>query len=381
VSSTPLDVTVAWRAVDGAVSYTVEQALSLNGPWTMLPPPKGTQIQVRSYAGIGNGYSGGNLVYYRVTAVPSLGEPGITVVPRVTPSINAPVGVQVREDGADLWVSWAPAAHATGYVVTLAPGAQLAPTHQLEVGTQPTEARLVNVASPNMPRTVWVAVNTRYGTALTAAAPIQLTIPAVQQCWPPSSMPGTPPLVTVLPAPTSVSFSAPSAVQAQSTARVERTPMGGQVWQIIGCRSGVIADASLAPGTQYQYRVTEVWPNGQVGQATMVASTSAPFDIPAPTAAVSDCTATGCQVTLKWLDYAGTDGVRIESSYGLSRIYATNWTGKAWTGPTSGSPPTRIDPSLSVFLPKGTYSFAVTTLYRPMRPSSRPPGQVTVVVP
>jgi hypothetical protein len=392
VFATPLTVTVAWRPVDGAASYMVERASTPNGPWSSMPldPRAGTQVTAPTFGG-NSTLAGGFLHYYRVTALPPLGprgEPSLsspagTVVPRVTPPLGSPVGVGTREEGADLWVSWEPVPYASGYLVTAASGPQLTPTHTVEVAAQYTEARLVNVASPNMARTVWVAVTARYGPALSSAVPIQFTIPAVQQCWPPGSIPMSPPTVLVASSPTSVSIGTGGAVGGNATARVERAPMGSQAWQIIGCKAGPVLDASLTPGTQYQYRVTEVWPSGQVGQAIVVGATSVAPDNQSPTATVSGCTAAGCLVTLNWIDYAGTLGVRIESSYGLSQVHATKWLGKGWNGPTIGTGPNavKVQPSFSVPLPKGGYTFSLTTLFPPMRPSSKPPGQVTVVVP
>jgi len=388
VDATPVAVTVAWGLVDGASTYSVEQASSLGGPWTSLRIPRGaTTVTAPTSAGFGNGYGGGTLYYYRVSALASAGEPGVTVIPRVTPPIDRPVSVEIREEGADAWVYWTPVPYATSYVVSAALGSQTVPSQVVEVGAQYTETRLVNVALPYAPQLVSVKVSARYGTGgpLSVGPAKQFSVPALQACWPPASDPGLPPhvpQVTVASGPTFVSLVSGDAIKSGVANRVERAPIGSAgPWQTIGCRAGHVLDASLVAGAQYQYRLTEIGPLGAVGQTTVVATTSPILDNQTPTATLSGCSVAGCQVTLNWNDYAGTQGVQIQSSYGLSQVYATNWFGKLWNGPTTGgSNAVAIQPSFSVPLPKGVYTFWLTTLFPPMRPTTRPPGQVTVVV-
>jgi hypothetical protein len=165
-------------------------------------------------------------------------------------------------------------------------------------------------------------------------------------------------------------------VKGPGVIRVERASMGSQAWQSIGCHSGSVVDNNLAPGTQYQYRVTEN-AGGAIGQTIVVAATPSVPDSPIPTAAVTNCTATACQVTLNWNNiWGGADDYRIESSYGL---YLSH-TGKV--PPFLPKAPT--SPLISVLLwpvPKGVHVFTLTTLFPSMRPSPKAPGQVTVVVP
>jgi hypothetical protein len=376
VSATPLTVTVTWRPVDGAASYTVEQALAPTGPWSSLPMrPLATQVTAPTSPGAS---FGGTLYYYKVTALPPLGEPGATVVARVTPQLDQPLGVSGHQEGADLLVSWAPVPYATGYVVTAAFGPQLPPSQTTEVGPQSTEARLINLASPTAPRSVWIGVNARYGTggAVSIATPKKITVAGAQACWPPSSVPGPAPVLSISAlGPTTISITTQNTLNGLAVAtRVERAPAGSQTWESVGCGFTGVGDENLVPGTQYQYRVNEIGPAGTVGQAIATVATPPVPDNPTPAASVSGCSATGCQVTLSWSHVAGAENYRIESSYGMYRPIAM-----AFGGVVVAAGSGVIEPLGQV--PAGVHTFFVTALFPSMRPSPRPPGQVTVVVP
>jgi hypothetical protein len=127
------------------------------------------------------------------------------------------------------------------------------------------------------------------------------------------------------------------------------------------------------PGTQYQYRVTEVSRTGSVGQTIVTVTTPPAPDSPTVTATIGACSPTGCQVSLNWNHTAGAGEYRIESSYGLYR---------GLTGAIGGGQQAGFSVSISVgTVPTGVHTFLVTPLFRWQRPSPKPPAQVTVTVP
>jgi hypothetical protein len=378
VNATPLEVTVVWRPVADAVSHSVEWATSPSGPWTPIPvPPGGSQVTMPSSAGSWNG-KGGTLYYYRVSAIPELGEPGVTVVPRVTPQLEPPLGVGVWQEGADARVTWVPVPHATGYVVTVAQGQQLPPSQSVEASSQQTEARLINVARAGVATTIWVAVSARYGTvgATSVPWPKMYTLADLHMCWPPSSVPGpTPSVSTVAVGPTAFTVSTAASQSGKASLRVERAVLGSQLWQAAGCGNVAVIDQDLTHGTQYQYRVSELMRTGTVGQSVVTVATPPAPDSPVVTATIGACSAPGCPVSLNWIHTDGADEYRIESSYGLYRgTIGGNTGGGGWL---AGSP---VWVSLGT-VPSGGHTFLVTPLFRRERPSPKPPAQVTVRVP
>ncbi len=388
VYATPLAVTVSWKPVSGAGYYTVEQATSPSGPWTALAldPRAGTQVTAPT-AAAWNAYAG-TLYYYRVSAmlplgprgeVP-LGEPGVTIVPRVTPRLNPPLGVDPRQEGPDIRVSWAPVPFATSYLVTVAAGTQAPPTYSTEVSAQVTDARFTNVATTSPGQGWWVSVAARYGAggALSVPSTKKIGLAPAQLCWPAATVPGPAPAVSVTASgPTGFAVVTPGTQAGLTRIRVERALMGSAVWQGVGCASGAIYDWGLTPATQYQYRVTEFAPTGASGQTIVAATTASAPDSPVPTVTLSGCTANGCQGLLAWTGFAGAEDYRTESSYGI--YYGQMMSGSTATGGISatGGPMTQ---SLGV-VPTGVHTFTLTPLFPMMRPSPKPPGQVTVVVP
>ena len=109
----------------------------------------------------------------------------------------------------------------------------------------------------------------------------------------------------------------------------------------------------------------------------MVATTAPAPDSPIPTVTLSGCTANGCQGFLSWTGFVGAEDYRTESSYGI--YYGQIMLGSTVTGgsSTTGGPLTQ---PLGL-VPKGVHTFTLTPLFPMMRPSPRPPGRVTVVVP
>ena len=382
-SATPLAVTLSWSPVAGAESYTVEQSTSANGPWYPLPleRPTFTQITAPSSGAPATTSSGGTLYYYRVSALAAVGEPGVTVVPRVTPPLSPPLGVSVRQEGADVWVSWAAVPDAVGYLVTAAPSPQSPPTHSVNAGTPGAEIRLVNVASPTTTASVWVGVTTRYGngTALSLPTTVKVTLLPSQSCWPPASAPGPAPVasVTVL-GPTKAQVSTNSIAFAGPTAfvRAERAPLGTQDWLTVGCGVAPFFDQNLAPGTAYQYRITETSPAGTAGQSLVTIATPPAPDSPTPTATLGSCVVGGCSVLLNWSHVSGAEGYRIETSIGFLYQNATASYG-LFGSMAAGTPVSALFP----FIPSGTHQFYLTPLFPPLRPGPQRPGLVTVVVP
>ncbi|MFN0181481.1 MAG: hypothetical protein ACKVZ0_21945 [Gemmatimonadales bacterium] len=387
VSSTPLEVAVAWRPVTGALSHTVEWATSPSGPWAPIPVPKGeTQVTMPSSGGQYWNGMGGTLYYYRVTALPEIGTPGVTIMPRVTPQLDGPMGLDLSQEGADVRVSWAPVPYATGYVVTASTGKQVPPNQSVEVSAQQSEARLLNLAMVGWSTTVWISVNARYGTAgaTSTPQPTAFTLPPVPFCWPPSAVPGpTPTVSAAATGPTTVMLSTP--VTSNSKIRVERAAVGSQLWQDVRCAvappsgtAGIaqIEDRGLAPGTQYQYRVTELRPSGTAGQAVVLVTTAPGPDSPTVKATIGACATSGCQVSLIWFHVAGAIEYRIESTYGLYR--AVLYPG---VGGGIGAVPGQQTWVTLATVPAGVHTFLVTPLFPLYRPSPKPPAQVTVTVP
>ncbi len=390
VWATPLAVTVSWKPVDGAGSYTVEQALSPSGPWTalMLDPKGGTEVTAPAAAL--NYAAGGMLYYYRVTAlfpvglrgeVP-LGIPGVTIVPRVTPRLNEPLGVDPRQEGTDVRVSWAPVPYATGYLVKVAMGTQQSLVGSTEVNAPFTEARLVNVLPPSgSTQPYWVSVAARYwpGGVLSVATTKNSTATPFQECWVPVPILGPAPIVSLTSqGPSIYGVHASSSATDASPIRVERAPMGSATWQSAGCTFGFgsgsgIHDEGLTPGTPYSYRVTKIVA-GVAGQTVVNTVTAAAPESPVPTATLGACTDAGCKVTLNWFGFAGATDYRIESSYGLyqPQMMPIGYYGVRAAGPLSQT--------LSL-VPRGVHTFTLTPLFSLMRQSPKPPGQVTVVVP
>ena len=390
VSATPVAVTVSWKPVSGAGYYTVEQSTSPSGPWTPLAVDARAGTQVTAPTAAATNTAGGTLYYYRVSAmlplgprgeVP-LGEPGITIVPRVTPRLNAPLGVDPRQEGPDIRLSWVPVPFATSYVVTAATGTQVPPTYGTEVGAQVTEARFSNVAttSPGL-QAWWVSVAARYGAggALSVPTTQKIGLAPAQFCWPAATVPGPAPVVSLTAyGPTAFAVVTPGVQQGLTSMRVERALMGSAAWQGVGCTTGAShMDMGLTPATQYQYRVTEFAPTGASGQTIVVATTAPAPDSPIPTVTLSGCTANGCQGFLSWTGFVGAEDYRTESSYGI--YYGQMMAGSTATGGISsaGGP---LNQGLGL-VPKGVHTFTLTPLFPMMRPSPRPPGQVTVVVP
>jgi hypothetical protein len=376
-SSTPLTVSLSWAPVDGAASYTAEVSTSPTGPWTPLPMrTNATEVTTPSFNASQN--PSGMLYYYRVTALPSLGEPGVTVVPWVTPNILNPLGLHVWQDGADLLVSWAPARHASSYLVTAALGQQLPPTHSVEVGAQYAETRLPNVAL-GITTEIWVTVKARYAPtgALSSGEATRGYVVPLQMCWPTGPIPGPVPSASVtVNGPTRVSLTTQKVSNTIGRVRAERAPMGSQQWIGIGCQAGELVDKNLTPGTAYQYRVSEISPSGTVGQ-TMIAATTTPTpDSPTPTATLVACGVKSTCVRLDWLHVTGADNYRLESSYGAYLDQLDEWPGSLSTTPAGMSLATIIRTP-----PSGVHTFYITPLFPSFRPGPKPPGQVTVVVP
>jgi hypothetical protein len=373
VSSTPLTVALVWAPVDYAESYTAEVSSSPTGPWTPLQMrPLDTKVTAPTFNTSNN--PGGTLYYYRVTAAWRDGEPGVTVVPRVTPSIINPPGLHVRQDGADLLVSWAPVPHASSYLVTAALGQLLPPTHSLEVRAQSAEARLPNFVL-GAPADIWVTVKARYAPtgALSSGVTSKALYWPAQMCWPQVAPAGQhPPVAVSGVGPTSVMLSVNTVEKVVSLGRVRavRTPAASQAWTSTGCVAArEIVDVNLTPGMQYQYRVTEITPTGTVGETTIdVTTPQAPLN-PTPTATIGPCANFPVCVKLDWPRVTGADNYRVQSSYGAD----------LFTDPSGNSRPSNtvtIGP-----VPSGVHAFSVTALFPLSRPGPHEPGQVTVVVP
>lgn len=378
VSATPLAATVVWRPVTGAIAYTVEWATTPLGPWTNVPvdPRAGSQVTMPSSGGLTFDGMGGALYYYRVTAVPELGEPGVTVVPRVTPQLDPPTGVHVRQEGSDAVVTWVPVPYATGYQVSVAPGQQSPPIQSVEASPQQTEARLLNLVQAGGQSTVWVAVRARYGASGAISSPASggFGLMDPQRCWPASAVPGPAPTVlATATGPTMVRLTTALAQTGVTSIRAERAVQGSQVWQGAGCSYGEINDWNLEPGTLFEYRVTELHQSGTVGQTVVTVATPAAPDSPAVTAMIGACAKGGCPVTLTWSAITRAIEYRIESSYGLFRAA----TGQGGGGFSPGQP---IAVPIGI-VPSGVHTFVVTPLFRVLRPSPRPPSVVTVTVP
>ena len=388
VYATPVAVTVMWKPVTGAGGYTVEQATSLSGQWIALAldPRGGTQVTAPTAAF--NTATGGMLYYYRVTALHPLGprgevplgEPGVTIVPRVTPRLNSPLGVDSRQEGVDLRVSWSPVPYATGYFVTVGLGPQTPPIGSIEVSAPSTEARLVNVL-PSSPSALqyWVSVAARYGPSgtLSALTSAKISLNAALPCWSAVPLLGPAPTVSLTSyGPTAYSIATANTQTGTALVRVERAPMGSAMWKQAGCGFNGVSDQGLTPATSYQYRITEIR-SGTAGQTIVNAVTPQAPDSPVPTATVGSCTADGCQVTLNWISFAGAADYRTESSYG-AYFAQLGFAGTNYGGAPSGGGP--LSQPVGI-VPRGTHTFTVTPLFPLMRPSSRPPGQVTVVIP
>lgn len=369
IQATPTLVTVAWQPVRGAANYTVERGLSPTGPWGPLPwdPRFGTQLTTPSPLAPPSAGGQGLLLYYRISAVPASGEPAVTIVPWITPSIEAPVVEAWRQDRADLVIYWTPAPWASKYVVTAAGGA--GGNRYVELDPQYTTLRLPNLLSAgNQGASVTVAVNARFepGAIVTQSPATTIGLAPVNSCWPLATNPGTPPMQSGgHEGVTSIRIAAVGPANSGAVILYERALPGSQAWETLGCLAdgASMLDVNLQPGTRYDYRLTSVSSTAGVGQSIVTRTTEMPLDTPVPSAIQSGRSS----VYLSWSRVDGADGYRITSSYGYSMLVPQ---------------PPNPSPSLNALnVPPGTHVFTLTILYPVRQPSFKAPSQVTVVVP
>ncbi len=368
--ATPTQVTVAWQPVRGATTYTVERGVSPTGPWGPLGwnSAYGTQLTVPSPMAPPSAGGQGLLLYYRISAVPASGEPAVTIVPWITPSIETPVIQAWHQDHGDLVLYWTPAPGASKYVVTAVGGA--GGNRYVEVDPQFTSYRLTKLtAAENQGASLTVAVNAKFepGGIVTQGPGTTIAIAAVNSCWPLATSPGPAPMRSgQRGGVTSISVGAVGPANSGASILYERALGGSQTWETLGCLPGgtLAYDVNLQPGTSYTYRMTSVSSVAGTGQTLWNLQTDLPADTPILTAQLSGQS----RVYLSWRGVAGAEGYRITSSYGYSMLVP--------------QPANYSQAGLNALnVPAGTQVFTLTVLYPVGQPNPKPPSQATVVVP
>ncbi|MFN0181484.1 MAG: hypothetical protein ACKVZ0_21960 [Gemmatimonadales bacterium] len=272
----------SWQPVAGAIGYRVEAASAPTGPWTSLvaAPIASTTFSYTPIAGA--------LIYYRIAALPQLGEPGNpAVVPFIYNLPWAETPASATQSGADLTVSWVPVVGALGYLIN-AQG--LAKTEQLQafntstsatfrglITSGPYDSVLVRVA-PIFPRGVATVPFPKMSSARGPAADPNI-------CWPPGEDKHggvAPAALTATPSDGAVALSWGGVGQVTGY-RVERAPAGSNVWESMACLrvnyftpSYIDRSVTLQPAKAYDYRITSVGPTSIVGSSITTVLVSPP---------------------------------------------------------------------------------------------------------
>ena len=365
----------SWQAVGGASGYQIDVSPQPTGPWTPL-----TQTPINATQFVHTAPVANVLSYYRFSAARALAVSGTsTIVPYFFHGPVGPLGVSAVQQGADVTVSWAPVAGASGYTVrgywgtiasaTLQAAAAATSVTFVGLGNQATAltsgAFDVRADSPIPPP----ALSRLWGTSLLLGRPTR--------CGPSAGAnPGG--SVTSITAPVvgsvGLKLSWPKSGQALAY-RVERSAAGSGTWVQVGCvpalPTSTIEDMSIAlkPSTSYQYRVTGVEPGSVAGTyvtgtyvtgTTMTTVTTAP-----PESFVVGVTlhnvGTSRGIQLSWPPASTlVKYYYITSSYGYSSLELGSYHDV-------------------IPVPSGTHTFTVTALYANGAPAGL--TTVTAVVP
>lgn len=101
--------TLSWSAVAGAVSYTVQRAVSPDGPFTAIT----TGITGTTYTD--GSLTDGRVYYYRIIANSSAGEGWASSLTAAIPRSLTPSGLSATAGNAMVDLTWSPVAGAEGY--------------------------------------------------------------------------------------------------------------------------------------------------------------------------------------------------------------------------------------------------------------------------
>lgn len=360
----------SWQAVGGASGYQIDVSPQPTGPWTPL-----TQTPINATQFVHTAPAANVLSYYRFSAARSLAVSGTsTIVPYFFHRPVGPLGISAVQQGADVTVSWAPVAGASGYTVRGYWGTVASAT--LQAAAAATSVTFVGLGSQARALSSGIFDVRPDGS---------IPYPASWKFWGTSLPLGSPtgcgPSVGANPGGSVTSITAPVVgsvglilswpKSGQALAyRVERSAAGSGTWVQVGCvpalPTSTIEDLSIAlkPSTSYQYRVTGVEPGSVAGTyvtgTTMTTVTTAP-----PESIVVGVTlqnvGTARDIHLSWPPLSTlVKYYLITSSYGYLSLELGSYHDV-------------------IPVPRGTHTFTVTALYANGAPAGL--TTVTAVVP
>ena len=299
--------TLSWAAVTGADRYQVERSDDGVTNWV----PLGSTTTATS--GGDASMAAGSTEYYHVIALNAAGQSGPSNVVSNTVPPNTPL-LSLAPSGTTITASWVAMSGATGYTLERAasgsgPWSTIATTAAtsvadagLPVGTNEYyRVTATNGAGASAPSSVWYA-------ATVPAAPAGLTATAT----------GTTGNLSWTAAATATGYT------------VYRSAHGANSWASVGTTSGsttAYADATLAYGTAYDYRVTATNLAGESGPSNVATVTTVPQ---APTITTSTVDADNV-VHLGWTDVTGEAGFAVQMSPNGTSGWATVQTTAAGT--------------------------------------------------
>jgi phosphodiesterase/alkaline phosphatase D-like protein len=288
-------VTVSWGTIALATSYDLERGPTSSGPWTLVAD--GTTATTH----VDPTLSPNTTSWYRVRATNGSGDGAFSAASSVTTLPGAP-GTPAfgPATASSVTVSWiAPAGGAASYKVERAPDASGVPGAwtQIASGIVPTSTASTGLSANTR---YWYRVRATNASGDGAYSPAASVVTA-------PAAPGAPTLSSFTTTSMVVSWAAPT--NGAASYDLDRATAASGPWSplAVATTARSVADAGLAPGTTYWYRVRAT---GSTGLTSAYSSASAPTLPEAPGAPTA--TPAVFSVTVGWGAVTGATSYKLE---------------------------------------------------------------------